>query len=69
MDIADRAQENMEIMDELRKKYQPQKRPMTRAMDYCLDCGERIDGLRLKLIPHAERCVDCQQDYERTINF
>jgi DnaK suppressor protein len=30
----------------------------------CLDCGDRIPALRLQALPFAERCRDCQQQYD-----
>ena len=30
----------------------------------CLDCGEPIPAARLRALPHAVRCVDCQAEYE-----
>jgi len=31
----------------------------------CRDCGETISGRRRDRLPGVERCVDCQNDYER----
>ena len=30
----------------------------------CLDCGCHIPALRLRALPFAERCRDCQQQYD-----
>ena len=30
------------------------------SVRYCVDCGEPIPAARLKAIPDAIRCVDCQ---------
>jgi len=30
----------------------------------CVDCGEEIPAGRLKLMPHAARCVSCQTLHE-----
>lgn len=30
----------------------------------CEDCGQRIPAARLKVLPFAERCRDCQQECE-----
>lgn len=27
----------------------------------CLDCGEEIGAARLKAVPSATRCIDCQE--------
>lgn len=31
----------------------------------CLDCDERLSKKRIKASPHAVRCVDCQDLYEK----
>jgi phage/conjugal plasmid C-4 type zinc finger TraR family protein len=30
----------------------------------CRDCGEPIPAARLAALPDAERCAECQQDFE-----
>jgi DnaK suppressor protein len=30
----------------------------------CESCGDAIDPARLKALPHAARCFDCQQRFE-----
>jgi DnaK suppressor protein len=30
----------------------------------CVDCGEPIGKARLKAMPHAQRCITCQSEYE-----
>lgn len=32
----------------------------------CIDCGSPIDVERLRAWPTAERCIDCQEQFERT---
>jgi len=63
-DEADIAQQQMELMEEIRNKAIIARRPIKRAYDWCIDCGDRIDPRRLKIVPDAERCSDCQQDFE-----
>jgi RNA polymerase-binding transcription factor DksA len=31
----------------------------------CLDCGEDIDPARVKAMPSATRCIDCERDNDR----
>jgi phage/conjugal plasmid C-4 type zinc finger TraR family protein len=64
-DEADLAQKQMELMDEIREKQIQARRPIKRAFDWCIDCGEKIESARLKAIPHAERCIGCQEDFEK----
>lgn len=35
--------------------------------DYCMDCDDPISLERKAALPSAERCVDCQQRYERDV--
>ena len=64
-DDADRAQEHMERMEELQRKHRPRLLP--RASDDCVDCQMPIEARRLKALPHATRCIYCQQDQDRQI--
>lgn len=34
-------------------------------MRNCESCGEEIPALRLKYVPDAERCLDCQLAWEK----
>jgi len=63
-DDADRAQETAERMETLYRQQQTQ-RPGKRAHDFCLDCGELIEAVRLRAIPTASRCAFCQTEHER----
>lgn len=40
------------------------RRLKTGADGTCLDCGSRIPAVRLQALPFAERCRDCQQQYD-----
>ena len=31
----------------------------------CLECGRRIEAARLRAMPEAERCLRCQEGFER----
>lgn len=31
---------------------------------HCIDCGAQIPKQRLAIFPFAQRCVQCQSDYE-----
>ena len=31
---------------------------------YCYECGEEIAGRRLRALPFAERCLDCEEVHE-----
>lgn len=33
----------------------------------CLDCGEDIHPARLKAVPHAERCIGCQEQADQAL--
>lgn len=64
-DDADRAQETAERMETLYRQQQQSARPIKRAHDFCLDCGELIEAVRLRAIPTASRCAFCQTEHER----
>lgn len=31
---------------------------------YCISCGIQIPSARLNAVPHAVRCISCQQEHE-----
>ncbi|WP_420370650.1 TraR/DksA family transcriptional regulator [Escherichia coli] len=35
--------------------------------EHCSSCGMEISESRLKIIPHAERCVTCQEIVENRL--
>ena len=35
---------------------------------YCYECGEEIAGRRLRALPFAERCRDCEETHELELN-
>lgn len=34
----------------------------------CRECGDPIPAKRLAAVPDAERCAECQQDYEMEVH-
>lgn len=40
-------------------------RPGIRTYETCLDCGDPIPLARRQAVPGCERCIDCQEEYER----
>lgn len=63
-DDADRAQETQERMEQLHQ-LRLSRRQIQRASDFCVDCGELIEAIRLRALPTAIRCTYCQTDHER----
>lgn len=63
-DDADRAQEYMERLEDMRQR-QMATRAGRRGNGVCCDCGERIDARRLRALPSAIRCLPCQGRLER----
>lgn len=61
-DDADRAQAQAEWLEEYRRTHR--RKHTLRISDDCIECGEGIDPIRLKALPHAVRCVDCQTLHE-----
>lgn len=72
MDIIDKAQENDELFRKNalnnffrnRKQGVPIAAPESDCRS-CRDCGEEIDQGRLKAVPGAVRCIDCQGTFEK----
>lgn len=62
-DDADKAQAQMEWLEQFRTQHR--RKHVMRASDYCVDCQELIEPQRLKAVPTAIRCIDCQSDWER----
>ena len=62
-DDADRAQAQMEWLEQFRTEHR--RKHVMRASDYCIDCGELIEAIRLRALPDAKRCVFCQGEHER----
>jgi phage/conjugal plasmid C-4 type zinc finger TraR family protein len=32
--------------------------------EFCVDCGDRIQDARRQALPSADRCIDCQTNYD-----
>lgn len=69
MDAADRAQVNELLWIAAREAelLAHAKRPMP-ALDPsrpCRDCGEAIGMDRVRAIPDAQRCIDCEVEHDR----
>lgn len=62
-DDADKAQAQAEWLEEYRIKQR--RKHVMRASDFCVDCGEMIESIRLRALPTAIRCTYCQTDHER----
>ena len=68
MDDADRAEEYQEQMIADAIESSRRSALASSAMEgdgACIRCGEPIPAQRLRAIPHAVRCVECQADFER----
>lgn len=53
-------------VQELRRIEAALQRMSTETYGECIDCGEPIDLERLRAWPTAERCIECQNLFERT---
>lgn len=69
-DIVDKTQQREEIMwDNWRKQRQAgqeQQNSTNISERCCIDCGEIIPLARIKAQPQCVRCIDCQQELEKT---
>ena len=62
--------ENDEILQALEESARSELKQIERALERlaagtygrCEQCGERIDAMRLKALPHATRCQRCAAD-------
>ncbi|MCE5184632.1 MAG: TraR/DksA family transcriptional regulator [Planctomycetaceae bacterium] len=70
-DEIDRAQAATEVYQEAallaHKRRTPPARivPLNGGARDCLDCGKPIPAARLKALPNAIRCIECQNKKER----
>ena len=72
-DLGDLAQEQMEREQRLARMEEQRRRALAaaeqpehdaRGRRICLDCGEPIPARRLRVVPDAVRCVECQAELE-----
>jgi DnaK suppressor protein len=52
-------------VDEMRQFEAARERAQNGLADSCADCGDEIGYERLRVQPHALRCIDCQSLHER----
>ena len=43
--------------------------PSSPTKGTCEDCGDKIDGKRINVLPLARYCVDCQESREKNDQF
>lgn len=67
MDIFDRAQQEEESFRTyaLMRHYANRDAVKKNSSRHCVDCGCSIGVARLRAVPHAVRCVECQYKMER----
>jgi DnaK suppressor protein len=70
MDQIDRANElmtvhNEDAIDRFRRRATTKSKPAPGQHDDCIDCGDAIPPERLSALPEADRCIDCQNGFER----
>lgn len=66
MDNADKASELEEISRAAALAAAQQRGGTTTGSTYCIDCGDEIPAARRRANPYAQRCIECQSDYEKT---
>lgn len=65
MDLADKAQlTNEQHIDAVLQRMFAQQHLIT-SNGICIDCKERINPARLQVLPDAQRCIDCQNFFEK----
>lgn len=65
MDDADRAAERQEAEMAVALASRQAAASAPPSDGRCHDCGEAIDPRRLRLLPHAHRCIHCQRAADR----
>jgi phage/conjugal plasmid C-4 type zinc finger TraR family protein len=64
MDGVDRAADYLErAMAEYRQR-QDKPKYAPRLTDACHECGDPIESARIKAVPHATRCVECEISHD-----
>ncbi|WP_072281626.1 TraR/DksA C4-type zinc finger protein [Rappaport israeli] len=64
MDIIDRASETEEMTRNIAINKARQRQSLQGTTE-CIDCDEPIPAARRAANPSAQRCIDCQTDFER----
>jgi len=64
-DIVDQAQEREEAQRDAALASFRHKPIAAPSSGVCLDCGDEIPPGRRQALPHARRCIDCQELRER----
>ena len=62
MDAADKAQAQAEWLEQYR--HRPARKHFARFTDDCADCGDRIEAERIKAVPTATRCIECENFFQ-----
>lgn len=67
MDTIDRAtaQAEYEEQERLARLERRLNRPQAIGAAHCVDCGDDIPAARRAANPHACRCLECQQYFEK----
>lgn len=75
MDVADRADSENEhfVINALYNHHKQREQTNHHASSedkvrYCVDCGKPIPAARLKAVPEAIRCVECQKILEKRMH-
>lgn len=63
MDEVDLAQERMDR--QMKIALASQYMQHATSAYFCVDCDERISEARRQAYPGVQRCVECQEDFER----
>lgn len=64
MDLADKAQDYTEQRLNAAIQTITNRRNQPVSDGFCIDCDEEIDVARLRALPSAQRCIDCQTTHE-----
>lgn len=66
-DIADIGNETANLFLDAAFRSRERRTPVHWVGDAeCEDCGEIIPAARIKAVPYTRRCIDCENEYQRT---
>lgn len=64
MDVVDQASDFLERAMEQFRQRQDKPKYAPRLTSECQSCGDEIEPQRIKAVPHATRCIECEASEE-----
>jgi RNA polymerase-binding transcription factor DksA len=64
MDAVDQANHYLEKAMERYRQHQAKPKYAPRLTNECQSCGDEIEPGRIKAVPHATRCIECETSHQ-----